>query len=120
MLLLLVESAPFAWVGLKCGSGIRRAGEDACPCEKNETISIFAVGATLAVARKPSPGGRTIPPIRGKWPKAKRGREARPKVVTDEGALVAHAPRSSHGQLPAATQGRHTGTPLLPHRQNED
>ena len=44
-----------------------------------------AVGATLAVARKPSPRGRTIPPIRGKWPKAKRGREARPKVVTDEG-----------------------------------
>ena len=33
--------------------------------------------------------------------------------MTDEGALVARAPRSSHGQLPAATQGRHTGPPGL-------
>ena len=49
-----------------------------------------------------------------------RGKVARPKVVTDEGALVARTPRSSHGQLPAATQGRHSGPPLLAHKQNED
>ena len=31
MFLLSVESAPFEWVGLKCGSGHRRAGEDTRP-----------------------------------------------------------------------------------------
>ena len=51
----------------------------------------------------PLQGGRPIPPVRGKWPKAKRGREARPKVVTDEGALVARAPPLK----PRTTSRRH-------------
>ena len=42
-------------------------------CRANGTGAEYAVGATLAVARKPSPGGRTIPPIRGKCPKGTKG-----------------------------------------------
>ena len=34
--LLLVESAPFEWVGLKLGSGKRRAGEDTRPYDVSE------------------------------------------------------------------------------------
>ena len=97
-----------------------RAGLGPAPTDIPERSRFFVGAAISRLKAFPLQGGRPIPPVRGKWPKAKRGREARPKVVTDEGAPVARAPRSSHGQLPAATQGRHTGPPLLAHRQNED
>ena len=45
MFLLSVESAPFVWVGLKCGSGHRRAGEDTRPYKNAETCPVNAVGA---------------------------------------------------------------------------
>ena len=42
-------------------------------CRANAPGPAPAVGATLAVARKPSPRGRTIPPIRGKCPEGTNG-----------------------------------------------
>ena len=54
----------------------------------------------------PFQGGRPIPSVRGKWPKAKGGREARRNAVTDEGGYVpitcapSSAPVCPLGHLP--------------------
>ena len=56
----MVESAPFEWVGLKFGSGKRRAGEDTRPYGIRRAASRFAVGAGPRPARRVKrirPGG---------------------------------------------------------------
>ena len=53
VLLLLVERAPFAWVGLKCGSGNRRAGEDTCSCGVSGSAFVLSSGPDTFTARVP-------------------------------------------------------------------
>ena len=75
--LLLVESAPFGWVGLKFGSGKRRAGEDTRPYGIRRATSRFAVGAGPRPARRVkrirreghTPGWLLLP-LRGNSPSA--------------------------------------------------
>ena len=66
-------------VGFGMAEVLYQAGQ--CP---RRTVSKFTVGAAFGRPQALPFRGRPIPPIRGKWPKAKRGREAR-RSVTDEG-----------------------------------
>ena len=78
--LLLVESAPFGWVGLKFGSRHRRAGEDTRPYGIRRAASRFAVGAGPRPARRVKrkflrwreghTPGRLLLPLRGNSPSA--------------------------------------------------
>ena len=61
MLLLSVEGAPFEWVGLKFGSGDRRAGEDTRPYGDPKVRLIFC-RADAPIG--PFPGGPDVPPLR--------------------------------------------------------
>ena len=73
----MVESAPFEWVGLKFGSGKRRAGEDTRPYGIRRAASRFAVGAGPRPARRVkrirreghTPGWLLLP-LRGNSPSA--------------------------------------------------
>ena len=53
-----------------------RAGLGPAPTKTTRPRPYPAVGAGPRPPAKPSPGGRPIPPVRGKWLKAKRGRGA--------------------------------------------
>ena len=67
MFLLSVESAPFKWVGLKFGSGHRRAGLGPAPTKYRE-LSGPSVGAGHWPARRRPLAAHIIRPIRGHLP----------------------------------------------------
>ena len=73
----MAESAPFGRVGLKFGSGKRRAGEDTRPYGIRRAASRFAVGAgprparrVKRIRREGHTPGRLLLPLRGNSPSA--------------------------------------------------